>query len=126
MYVIGKGESFSNSLWIYDIIDSKWSSLGPFHNSPTQWPAPRDRHAMTYVKSLNAVFLFGGRTSASSSSTSSSPSFQILDDLWVFDLSSRVWKQLAGDSWGALDLERYTISRENLFMIYYTKPSNFV
>lgn len=92
-----KGETFSSNLWLYDVLLSQWSLVGPSYGTAI-WPEGRDRHAITYVKKLNAVFVFGGRGQSSCSSST----YEIMSDLWMFDLIARSWKRLFGSAFGSL------------------------
>jgi Galactose oxidase, central domain len=92
-----KGETFTNNLWLFDVQANQWQLIGPPFGA-SEWPCPRDRHAMTFVKRLNSVFIFGGRTQSSPTTSG----YDILDDLWTLDLTSHNWKQLHGSSFETL------------------------
>jgi len=52
------------------------------------WPARRDHHSLSYDASDYALYVFGGRTSASMTSTAN------LNDLWRFSLLTQTWAEL--------------------------------
>jgi N-acetylneuraminic acid mutarotase len=65
-------------LWAYDVDDNAWTELHPANAGPS----PRSRPTAWMVD--NQMFVFGGVTSF----------FQVLDDLWVYDLRTNAWTEL--------------------------------
>lgn len=65
-------------LWAYDVDANAWTELQPVN----QGPSPRSRPSAWIVD--DRLFVFGGVTSF----------FQVLNDLWVYDLASNAWTEL--------------------------------
>jgi len=67
-------------LWAYDVDDNAWTELHPSNAGP----APRSRPSAWMID--DQLYIFGGIDQ----------SFQVQNDLWVFDLGSNAWTQLIG------------------------------
>lgn len=65
-------------LWAYDVDDNAWSELHPVNPGPS----PRSRPAAWIID--DKLYIFGGINQF----------FQVLDDLWVYDVRHNAWTQL--------------------------------
>lgn len=65
-------------LWAYDVDDNAWTEL----HASNAGPSPRSRPSAWVVG--DKLYVFGGVTSF----------FQVLNDLWVYDLGSNAWTEL--------------------------------
>ena len=65
-------------LWAYDVDANAWTELHPSNAGPS----PRSRPSAWIVD--DKLYIFGGVNSF----------FQVLDDLWVYDLDSNAWTEL--------------------------------
>lgn len=68
----------------------------------TDSPAPRARahYPLVYSRSYNALFLYGGYTNDAVNGTGVFSPENYLGDLWMFDLDSETWAQIAFDEDG--------------------------
>jgi len=65
-------------LWAYDVDDNRWTEL----QASNAGPSPRSRPSAWVVD--DKLYVFGGVTTF----------FQVLNDLWVYDLHSNAWTEL--------------------------------
>jgi len=76
-----------NDLWYFSLRDSAWREV--ITDTLTK-PVPRMSQSACYVKGLNKIFVFGGKT------VSSQPAD--LNDTWYFDVSTMTWESVAIDT----------------------------
>ena len=64
--------------WIYDVTSQTWSNPNP---SPA--PSPRGWSMMTYIPSINKIFLYGGYDSTT-----------VFNDTWLYDVTGNLWTRV--------------------------------
>ncbi|KAL2859369.1 kelch repeat protein [Aspergillus pseudodeflectus] len=70
----------NGSLWVFDTKTTSWSQLSPAPGSP--FPQGRSYHALT-SNGTDTIYLHAG-----------CPTTDRLSDLWAFDITSKIWKEL--------------------------------
>jgi len=73
---------FYNDVWAYDYVLNNWTNVTP---SVGPYPEARFGHYWSFDPILNKTLLFGGSTDTKL------PNWNIIDDMWVYDLGSKTW-----------------------------------
>jgi hypothetical protein len=84
LYLFGgtSEEGYSEELHAFDLQSRTWRAIKPKEGE--NWPAKRWSHASCYCPKRNAMYVFGGVSSALS----------MLNDLWRFDIATESWTKL--------------------------------
>lgn len=98
-----------NDLWAFSVNEDRWTEL----STTGQAPSPRTNSAMVYDSGNDNLVLFGGSTSPTGTE------FRPMDDTYILDLESRVWRKLDTPSPSArLFHELVYLSDLNAVMLY--------
>ena len=70
-----------------------WKWLGGYVSTSVNLPRGRERHAMAMDPVQGLIFVFGGQLKTSGNQL---PESHLLNDLWVWNPESAVWRWLSG------------------------------
>jgi hypothetical protein len=76
---------FYNDVWAYDYALNNWTNVTP---TVGLYPEARFGHYWSFDPILNKTLLFGGSTDTQL------PNWNILDDMWIYDLGSTTWTEI--------------------------------
>lgn len=97
------GLGYLNDLWSFNVSSKRWSLLfgkdlniaGNYAGAQSQ-PGSRISMAAAFDPTNRAVYIFGGFGLSSIAPTYLSPRIGVMNDLWLFNLTSGSWRFLGG------------------------------